>query len=157
MVRVLDAADEPEDVLDHVYEVMVRCHTEVSQDAPYRTRAEAVAFMRHSPEFETREYWIAESEGHCVGFAQLAVGSALPTARVDILVHPDSRRSGHGTALLEAVRRQATARGARVLIGAHATEAGSRVAPAAGAGGSQRDVGSGLRRPLAPDTVPVSG
>ena len=111
MVRVLDAADEQEDVLDRVYEVMVRCHTEVSEDAPYRTRAEAVAFMRHSPEFETREYWIAESEGHCVGFAQLAVGSALPTARVDILVHPDSRRSGHGTACwMPTIPRDASAR-----------------------------------------------
>src|SRR3954454_21495356 len=142
MVRAFDAADEPEDVLDRVYEVMVRCHTEGSPAAPSRTRAEAVAFLRHSPELETREYWIAESEGHCVGFAQLAVGSALPTARVDILVHPDSRRSGHGTALLEAVRRQATARGARVLIGAHATEAGSRFAAAAGAVDSQRNVDS---------------
>src|SRR5256885_15913174 len=120
MVRVLDAADEQEDVLDRVYEVMVRCHTEVSEDAPYRTRAEAVAFLRHSPEFETREYWIAESEGHCVGFAQLAVGSALPTARGDILVHPDSPRSGHRTALLGAGRRQAAARRARGLIGGHA-------------------------------------
>jgi mycothiol synthase len=157
MVRVLDATDAPEDVLDRVYDVMARCHEEVSPEAPYRSRAEAVAFLRHAPEFETREYWIAESGGGCVGFGQLAVGSALPTARIDVLVHPDRRRNGHGTALLEAVRRQATARGARVLIGAHATKAGSRFAAAAGGVDSQRNVDSVLRLPLALDTVPVSG
>src|SRR4051812_34064388 len=115
MVRVLDVAAASQDVLDRVYDVMTRCHTEVSPEAPYRSRAEAEGFLRHAPESETREYWIAESRGECVGFGQLAVGSGSPTARVDVLVHPDSRRSGHGTALLEAVRQQATTRGARVL------------------------------------------
>jgi mycothiol synthase len=157
MVRVLDAADAPEDVLDRVYDVMARCHAEVSAEAPYRSRAETVAFLRHPPELETREYWIAESEGECIGFGQLAVGSSSPTARVDVQVHPDSRRLGHGTALLEAVRRQATARGARVLIGAHATEAGSRFATTAGAVDAQRNVDSVLRLPLALHAHPVSG
>src|SRR5436309_13383675 len=131
MVRVLDVADASDDVLDGVYAVMAQCHAEVNAEAPYRSRAEALAFLRHPPESETREYWITESDGVCVGFGQLGVGSALPTARVEILVHPDHRRAGHGTALLEAVRRQTTARAARVLIGAHATEAGSGFAAAA--------------------------
>jgi mycothiol synthase len=157
MVRALDAAAAPEDVLDRVYEVMVRCHQEVSPEAPYRTRDEALAFLRHAPGFDTREYWIAEAEGKCVGFGQLAVGAALPTARVEILVHPQNRRAGHGTALLEPVRRQATARGASVLIGNHATEAGSRFAAAAGAVDSQRDVHSVLRLPFAVAVTQVAG
>ena len=157
MVRVLDVADASDDVLDGVYDVMAQCHVEVSAEAPYRSRAEAVAFLLHPPESETREYWITESNGACVGFGQLGVGSALPTARVEILVHPDHRGAGHGTALLEAVRRQAAAGGARVLIGAHATEAGSRFAAAAGAVDSQRDVHSVLRLPVTLDTVSVSG
>jgi GNAT superfamily N-acetyltransferase len=157
MVRALVVAAAPEDLLDRVYDVMLRCHAEVNPEAPYRSRDEAVAFLSHPPVSETRECWIAESEGECVGFGQLAVGSGSPTARVEVLVHPDSRRSGHGIALLEAVRRQATARGARVLIGNHATEAGSRFAAAAGAVDTLRDVHSVLRLPLAVVVVPVPG
>lgn len=157
MVRALDAATAPEDVLDRVYEVMLSCHAEVNPEAPYRSRDEAVAFLSHPPASETRECWIAESDGECVGFGQLMVDPASPTARVEVLVHPDGRRSGHGRALLDAVRRQATARGARVLIGNHATEAGSRFAAAAGAVDAQRDVHSVLRLPLTVDVVPVPG
>jgi GNAT superfamily N-acetyltransferase len=157
MVRALDAAAASEDVLDRVYEVMAACHAEVSPEAPYRSRDEAVAFLRHPPGSETREYWIAESEGEGVGFGQLAVGSALPTARIEILVHPDRRRAGHGTALLDAVQRQAAAHGARVLIGSHATESGSRFAAAVGAIDTQREVHSVLRLPLAVALVPVPG
>lgn len=157
MVRALDAAAAPEHVLDRVHEVMAACHAEVNPEAPYRSRDEAVAFLRHPPGSETREYWIAESEGECIGFGQLSVGAALPTARVEILVHPDRRRAGHGTALLETVRRQAAAHGASVLIGSHATDAGSRFAAAAGADDTQREVHSVLRLPAAVAVAAVPG
>ena len=157
MVRVLDVAGAPGDVLDRVYEVMALCHAEAGPEAPFRSRAEVEAFLRHPPEFETREFWIAESDGDCVGFGLLAAGSGTPTARADVLVHPNRRRSGHGSALLEAVRRRATTLSARVLIGGHGTEAGSRFAAAAGAIDKQREVESLLRLPLAVAVDPVPG
>ena len=144
-------------LLDRVYELMAVCHAEASPEAPLRSRAEVEAFLRHPPEFETREVWIAESDGDCVGFGLLAAGPALPTARADVLVHPDSRRSGHGSALLETVRQRATALGASVLIGSHSTEAGSRFAAAVGATDKHREIESLLPLPVAVAVDPVSG
>jgi mycothiol synthase len=155
MVRVLDLASK--ELLDRVYELMAVCHAEASPEAPLRSRAEVEAFLRHPPEFETREVWIADSDAECVGFGLLAAGPALPTARADVLVHPDSRRSGHGSALLETAQRRATALGASVLIGSHSTEAGSRFAAAAGAIDKHREIESLLRLPLAAAVEPVPG
>src|SRR3954452_16430820 len=152
MVRALDVASG--ELLDRVYELMAVCHPEAHPEAPMRSRAEVEAFLRHPPEFETRESWIA---GDCAGFGLLAVGPALPTARVELLVHPDSRRSGHGSALLEAVRRRATELGARVLIGGHSTDAGAGFAAALGATSTQREVESLLRLPTAIPVVSVPG
>jgi GNAT superfamily N-acetyltransferase len=156
-VRRLDVADAPEDVLARVYDVMAQCHAEATPEAPSRSQAEFAAFLRHAPTFSTREYWIAEAEGDCVGFGQLAVDPEGPAARVEILVRPDSRRTGIGSALLEAVQRQAQVHGARVLIGSHATEAGSRFAAAAGAVDKHREVESLLRLPAELVATPVSG
>jgi mycothiol synthase len=157
VIRVLDAAAASENLLDRVYEVMALCHAEAGPDAPFRTRADVEAFLRHPPDFDTREYWVSESGGECNGFGQLAVISGSAAAHVEILVHPDARRSGHGTALLETVRRRAVALGARVLIGGHATEAGSRFAAAFGATDKHRDVRSLLRLPPAVAVDPVHG
>jgi mycothiol synthase len=155
MVRALDVASG--ELLDRVYELMAVCHAEASPEAPLRSRAEMEAFLRHPAEFETREVWIAESDGECIGFGLLAAGWALPTARADVLVHPDSRRAGHGSALLETVRHRAAALGAHVLIGSHSTEAGSRFAAAVGATDKLREVESLLRLPLEVVVEPVPG
>jgi mycothiol synthase len=156
-VRPLETAALSDDLMRSIYEVMLLCHAEVSPEAPYRSLAEAEAFLRHAPDVEARDNWIAESDGDCVGFAQLGVMEG--SGRVEILVRPDARGRRHGTALLNAAQDQARASGARRLGGRHATAAGARFAAAAGAIDEQREVHSLLRLPLAAHltTRPVNG
>jgi mycothiol synthase len=142
-VRTLDLATD----LDPVYEVMRLCKVEESPREPPRTRAEAEGFLRHPPASDVREYWVAEIDGAVVGFAQLAGTRESPALRVEVLVHPDARRRGQGTQLLENVVEATRRHGAHELIGYHATEAGSRFAGRVGAVDSQRDVRSLLRLP----------
>ena len=153
-VRRLAVATLSEDVMRDAYEVMARCRTEENPDEPPRTLAETEAFLRHVPDAEERDYWIAESAGQCVGFALLAVMRGSPSGRAELLVHPAHRRRGHGTELLAAVRAQATERGAQKLVAGHATEPGSRFAAAVGARDDHREVRSLLRLPLADDHAP---
>ena len=143
--------------MDDVYEVMARCHDEVSPEEPRRSRAEAEAYLRHPPEAEARDYWIAEEDGHCVGLAQLGVLAGSQAGYAEILVHPGARRHGRGSALLALVRERARARGARKLFGDHATQAGARFAEALGASELQRVVRSVLRLPLEASPESVSG
>jgi SAM-dependent methyltransferase/GNAT superfamily N-acetyltransferase len=110
-VRLLNTSALSDDLMRRIYEVMTLCHAEVSAEEPYRSLADAEAFLSHVPDLETRDYWITESDGHCVGFAQLGVSEG--SGRVEILVRPDARQQGHGTALLDIVREQAKLRGAR--------------------------------------------
>ena len=102
-VRRLDVDAASQDVLDRIYGVMARCHAEKNAEEPYRSRAEMEAYVRNAPVSELRDYWTAERGGDCVGFAQLGARPGSTTARVEILVHPDARREGHGAELLEAV------------------------------------------------------
>src|ERR1043166_2635882 len=158
-VRPLDASAFTAGLMRRVYDVMARCHDEANAEEPYRSPADAEAFLRHPPAIEARDYWIAESGGDCVGFAQLGILHGSPIGHVEILVRPDARRRGQGTALLETVRRQARVRGARVLIGNHAAEPGPRFAAAVGAVHSKRAIRSLVRLPLAEDirARPVDG
>ena len=158
-VGALDVGTASEALLDRVYEIMARCHAEAAPAEPYRSRSEAEAFLRHPPELEAREYWTAEQAGECVGFAQLAVPPRSPTSRVEILVHPDSRRTGAGTALLDSVRARARAHGAQLLIGRHSTQAGALFAAAVGGVDAEREVRSLLQLPLAEELElrPVRG
>ncbi len=150
-VRVLDASFLSDDVMRGLYEVVARCHSEENPQEPPRTQSETEAFLRHVPDADDRDYWIAESSGHCVGFAQLSMMRGATRGRVELLVHPDHRRRGHGIALLGAVVQQARARRARELTAGHATEAGSRFAAAIGAVETHREVRSLLRLPLRED------
>jgi mycothiol synthase len=154
-VRQLDVFALPEEL----HELMARCHAEANAEEPYRSRVDTEAYLRHPPTVEARDYWIAESSSECVGFAQLGVLHGSPSGHVEILVRPEARRQGHGTALLETVLSQARLRGARVLIGSHATEPGSRFAAAVGAVDSKRAIRSLVRLPLAKDVGarPVDG
>jgi mycothiol synthase len=154
-VHALDASALPKEL----YELMASCHAEANAEEPYRSPAETEAYLRNPPESEARDYWIAESAGKCVGFAQLGVMEGTSRGRMDLLVHPGHRRAGRGSALLAAVRERAKLRGARTLIGTYATEAGSQFAAALGAVDSYREVRSVLRLAGAEDLVirPVDG
>jgi GNAT superfamily N-acetyltransferase len=145
-------------VLSAIYGVMVSCHEEVTRAEPYRTLAEAEAYLRHPPAFEPRSYWYADEAGEPVGFAQLGVVEGSATGEVEILVHPDARRRGYGAALLEAVCARARTTGCEVIMGSHATAAGAAFAARAGAVNRRRDVRSLLRLPLRGQAVrPVEG
>jgi mycothiol synthase len=152
-VRLLDASSLSE-VMPGLYEVVSRCYAEENAEEPCRSPAEVEGFLRHVPSVETRDYWIAESKGECVGFATLAVMRDSPTGRVELLVHPEHRRLGYGSALLDVVREQATKRGARRLASRHATGAGSSFAALVGAADTFREVRSLLRLPLPEDLRP---
>jgi mycothiol synthase len=154
-VRALDVATLSGDDMAAVYEVMRLCQAEESPAEPPRTRAEAEAFVRHAPASDFRDYWLAEEDGAGIGFAQLAATLGSTAARIEVNVHPEARRRGHGTALLDAVRERARLRGVRVLIGAHATEAGRRFAAGKGAKDTLREVRSLLRLPVEAAAQPV--
>ena len=158
-VRRLERSDLTDDLVRRVYDVMARCHAEASAEEPYRSQAETEAFLRHPPTSEARDYWVAGGAGTCAGFAQLAIVDGSSRGRVEVLVHPDHRRVGHGTALLTAVQEQANLRGARTLVGRHATTGGSRFAAVIGAVEDYLEVHSVLRLPLAEDLAirPVDG
>jgi GNAT superfamily N-acetyltransferase len=149
-VRPLDLSALPKEL----HELMATCHAEANAQEPYRSRADTEAYLRNPPDVEARDYWIAESSGDCIGFAQLGVLHGSPSGHAEILVRPDARRRGHGTALLAAVCKQAEVRGARVLIGSHATEPGSRFTAAVGAVDSKRAIRSLARLPLAESVRP---
>lgn len=158
-VHPLDPASASEGTLDDVYAVLARCHLEENAEEPYRTRPELEAFLRHPPASDQRDCWVADEAGDCVGFAQLAAARGAAAVWMELVVDPEARRRGHGAALLAALRERAAERGARVLVGAHATAAGASFAARWGARDSQREVRSLLRLPLASDLVPhpVSG
>lgn len=153
-VRALDFSS---DDLDGAYEVMRLCQAEENPDEPIRTRAEVEAFLRHVPASTVREYWVAEDSGAIVGFAQIAGDRKSPVVHVDVIVHPDARRRGHGARLLEQIAEASRRLGARELVGGHATEAGSRFALWAGAVDNQREIRSLLRLPAEGSAAPVAG
>ena len=153
-VRTLDFTSGD---LDGAYEVMRLCHAEENPEEPIRTRSEVEAFLRHVPPSTVREYWVAEDRGAIVGLAQLAGDRKSPVVRVDVSVHPDARRHGHGARLLEQIVEATRRLGARELVGGYATEAGSRFAHWAGAVDNQREIRSLLRLPAEGTAAPVPG
>ena len=125
-----------------VHRIMAACHGESNAREPYRSLADAEAFLRHPPAVEPRWYWLAEHGGKPVGFAQLALANGSPVGRVEILVHPTARRQGVGRALLAAVVTGAGQRACTALVGSHATGAGAQFAVAGGAVDGRVDVRS---------------
>ena len=158
-VRLLDPSSLSAEVMRGLYEVVARCHAEENAEEPCRSPAELKGFLRHAPSAETRDYWVVESASGCAGYAMLAVTRGSQTGRVELLVHPEHRRLGHGSALLGVIRQRAATRGARRLAGRHATEAGSRFASSVGASVTYREVRSLLRLPLPEglEAQPVGG
>jgi mycothiol synthase len=145
-------------LLREIYRVMVLCREETNRDEPYRTQAEAVAYLRHPPASEPRSYWYIEDAVGPAAFAQLGVVEGSSTGEVEILVRPDCRRRGFGLALLEAVCSRAREHGCEVIVGGHASPAGAAFAARVTAVDTRKDVRSLLRLPLLQAEVrPVVG
>jgi GNAT superfamily N-acetyltransferase len=135
-VEEIDARTAPDEAVLRFYELEQACAAAEPSGAPPRTSEEVIAFLRHQPATHTSCHWLADG-----GVAALYVHG--PTAAfVNLLVHPDKRRRGTGTALLEVVRARCGELGVEALHGHHETPAGAAFAAHAGAVDGQRVVKS---------------
>jgi GNAT superfamily N-acetyltransferase len=137
-VDEIDARTAPDDVLLVFHRIEQACRPELAPGEPGRSGAEAIAFYRYQPTTHVSCHWLADD-----GFAALYVHS--PTgAFAHIMVRPDRRRAGTGTALLEAILQRCRELGVEAMHGKHATPAGAAFAARNGAHDGQRIVNSVL-------------
>lgn len=152
-IEEIDARSAPDDVLLRFHEVELVCHEELRSGQPWRTLDEGIAFHRHQPQTLTIGHWLADG-----GVAVLWMNN--PTATFcEVLVHPERRRHGLGTALLERVVERARELGVETLRGDHQTAAGAAFAAHVGAADEQRIVRSllDLRPATLPEPRPPAG
>jgi GNAT superfamily N-acetyltransferase/RimJ/RimL family protein N-acetyltransferase len=138
-VRELDARTASHADLLAMHEIEQACLPELVPGEPGRSADEAIAYFRYQPATHETFNWFGDG-----GFASLYVHNPK-AAFVDLLVHPERRRNGLGTALLAAVRARAVERRVEALHGHHATPAGAAFAAHVGASAGQREVRSLLR------------
>jgi len=151
-IREIDARTAPDDVLLRFHELELVCHEELKSGEPWRMRDEGIAFHRHLPLEITIGHWLADG-----GVAVLWMHN--PTATFcEVLVHPERRRQGLGTALLERVVERARELGVETLRGDHLEPAGTAFCSHVGAVDEQRVVRSllplqtaDLPEPLVPE------
>jgi GNAT superfamily N-acetyltransferase len=137
-VEEVDARSAPDDVLARFHVLELACHEELRSDEPWRDRDEAIAFHRHQPGTHMTCRWL-------VGGGMAALHVHGPTATfVELLVHPERRRQGIGTALLERVVARCRELGVQTLRGEHLTPQGAAFAARFGAVNQQRIVRSVL-------------
>jgi GNAT superfamily N-acetyltransferase/RimJ/RimL family protein N-acetyltransferase len=139
----VDARSASDDVLARFHALEAACHEELHPGEPLRTVEEVVAFRRHMPTTHTSCHWLADG-----GMAALSVHGPN-AAFLEILVGPERRRRGLGSALLERVVARCRELRVEALRGAHSTAAGARFASAVGAVDEQRIVRSILELPAA--------
>ncbi|GAA6525094.1 GNAT family N-acetyltransferase [Intrasporangium sp. DVR] len=79
---------------------------------------EVVLDWRHEDKAEPKEIWVAEHRGQVTGVATLYLPKEDNTwlAWFDLHVHPDHRRAGHGSALIDRMAERAQAAGRRSLL-----------------------------------------
>jgi GNAT superfamily N-acetyltransferase/RimJ/RimL family protein N-acetyltransferase len=146
-VDEVDARTAPDDLLARLVAIEDACWPETNPGEPLRGLDEAIGFYRHQPATHTSCFWLAD-----VGFAGLYVHG--PTATfLQLLVQPDRRRHGIGTALLAAAVARARELGVEVMHGHHATSGGAAFAAHSGFTDGQREVRSllDLRRVELPE------
>lgn len=152
-VEEIDARTAPDSVLARFHELELACHDELSPGEPARSRDEVIAFHRHQPTTHASALWLADG-------ASAALFVHGPTAAfVHLRVHPERRRHGIGTALLERVAERGRELGVEVLRGNHVSEAGAAFARRVGAVDEQRVVLSvlDLRTAELPEPLPPEG
>lgn len=138
-IEEIDARTAPDEVLVRFHELELVCHEELQSGDPWRTRDEGIAFHRHLPQDITIGHWLADG-GHAVLWMH------NPTATFcEVLVHPERRRQGLGTTLLERVVDRARELGVVTLRGEHMTPEGTAFCSHLGAVDEQRVVRSRLR------------
>jgi mycothiol synthase len=136
-VRVdeLDAQEASDEQLLAIHRIEAACLPELVPGEPSRPAGEAIAYYRHPPATAARHHWVAGD----AGVASVYIDS--PSAVfLDLLVAPEHRRRGVGSALLETVCTFARARGLQTLIGQHATPGGAAFAARFGGVDGQRNV-----------------
>ena len=135
-VRELDAATAADEELLALHALEAACWP---PGEPVRSPELSLAYYRHWPAGSLRRRWVAEERGELAGSAALVVhGPAF--VFVELFVHPDLRRRGVGSALLETVRDAARDEGIRSFFGHHWNEAGAAFAAHVGAQDDQRDI-----------------
>jgi GNAT superfamily N-acetyltransferase len=152
-VDEIDARTAGDEVLHRLVVVEQACWPETNPGEPPRSVDEATAYYRHQPTSHTSCFWIADG-----GFASVHVHG--PTATFfQVLVLPERRRQGIGTALLDAVLTRARELDVQMLHGHHATPAGRAFAARAGFSDGQRVVNSvlDLRATELPPASPPAG
>jgi GNAT superfamily N-acetyltransferase/RimJ/RimL family protein N-acetyltransferase len=153
-VREIDPAHAPLEDLLAVHEVEQACLPDLFPGEAGRSADEAVAYIRHAPAAHPRPRWLAELDEQVIGTAVLFV-HAPSLVYGQVLVRPESRRQGAGSALLDAMGEAARSLGVRSLFGHYATNAGAAFAAHAGAIEDQRDVRSVLDLRTAALPLPV--
>jgi GNAT superfamily N-acetyltransferase/predicted GNAT family acetyltransferase len=132
----VDARSASDDVLARFHAIELACHEDLDPGYPARSVDEVIAFYRHLPTTQTSCHWLADG-------GTAAVNVHGPTATfLELLVEPDSRRRGLGTALLERALARCRELGVEALRSVHATAAGAAFAAAMGAVDEQRIVRS---------------
>lgn len=135
-IREIDARTAPDADLLAMHELEQACLPELVPGEPGRSAEEAIAFFRYQPDTHETFDWVADG-----GLASLYI-HGKKASFVHLLVHPDRRRAGLGSALLGHVLARARERGVEELHGHHTTPAGAAFAAHAGAAAGQRQVRS---------------
>ena len=135
-VEEIDARTAPDAVLLTFHEIEQACRPEFAPGEPGRSATEALAFFRYQPVTHETFNWLGDG-----GFASLYIHGPK-AAFVHLFVHPERRRMGLGSVLLDALRTRAAERGVQELHGHHATPAGAAFARRSGALPGQREVRS---------------
>ncbi len=147
-IRELNPRIASDDDLLTIHRIEEAC----SPEQPFRSEELSLAFYRVWSD-GTRRWWLAGDVGAAV------LMTAPPSFNyVQVLVRPEARRRGIGTALLAEVVASARAQGIPSFFAHHFDDAGAVFARRAGAVDDQRDVRSEVRlreaelpEPLLPD------
>ncbi|MCW2964008.1 MAG: GCN5-related N-acetyltransferase [Actinomycetia bacterium] len=134
-IREVDASTAPDEELLRLHALEEAC---APPGEPFRSPELSLGRYRHSSA-EIRRDFFADEDGRLCGAGVLSVhGPAF--AYVDLVVFPEHRRRGVGTALLEQLCAAARESGATSCFGHHWSEDGAAFASHVGAHEDQRDV-----------------